>query len=276
MPAGLPLQILAPCFAEAEMLPRVFLRLLVIGRIAETIRQIGQSPNYINGIENGDSYPSMTNCYCKYYEVVYILFHTGMRISEFCGLTISDIDFEHHLINIDHQLQRSADMTLVIQETKTHAGTRKLPMTADVEQCFRAIIEDRPTPRIERMVDGRSGFLFLDKDCLPEVAMHWEHRFNHMVKRYNDIYRVQMPNITPHVCRHTYCSNQAKAGMNPKTLQYLMGHSDIGVTLNTYTHLGLEDATEELRRMEEAEAARREQEKLAGKTKDSQKLFKAV
>ncbi len=216
------------------------------------------------------------NCYCKYYEVVYILFHTGMRISEFCGLTISDIDFEHHLINIDHQLQRSADMTLVIQETKTHAGTRKLPMTADVEQCFRAIIEDRPTPRIERMVDGRSGFLFLDKDCLPEVAMHWEHRFNHMVKRYNDIYRVQMPNITPHVCRHTYCSNQAKAGMNPKTLQYLMGHSDIGVTLNTYTHLGLEDAAEELRRMEEAEAARREQEKLAGKTKDSQKLFKAI
>ena len=101
--------------------------------------------------------------------------------------------------------------------------------------------------------------------------------FNHpYLKRYNDIYRVQMPNITPHVCRHTYCSNQAKAGMNPKTLQYLMGHSDIGVTLNTYTHLGLEDAAEELHRMEEAENARREQEKLAGKTKDAQKLFKAV
>jgi len=216
------------------------------------------------------------NNYCKYYEVVYILFHTGMRISEFCGLTISDIDFEHHLINIDHQLQRCADMTLVIQETKTHAGTRKIPMTEDVEKCFRAIIEDRPTPKIERMVDGYSGFLFLDKNCLPEVAMHWEHRFNHMVKRYNDIYKVQMPNITPHVCRHTYCSNQAKAGMNPKTLQYLMDHSEIGVTLNTYTHLGLEDAAEELQRMEEAEAARREQDKLAGKAKDAQKLFKAV
>ena len=59
-------------------------------------------------------------------------------------------------------------------------------------------------------------------------------------------------------------------------MKYLMGHSDIGVTLNTYTHLGLEDAAEELRRMEEAEAARREQEKLAGKTKDAQKQFKAV
>ncbi len=149
-------------------------------------------------------------------------------------------------------------------------------MTADVEQCFSAIIEDRPTPKFERMVDGHSGFLFLDKDCLPEVVMHWENRFNRMVKRYNDIYRVQMPNITPHVCRNTYCSNQAKAGMNPKTLQYLMGHSDISVTLNTYTHFGLEDAAEELRRMEEAENARREQEKLIAKTQPIQRLSEAV
>ncbi len=41
----------------------------------------------------------------------------------------------------------------------------------------------------------------------------------------------------------------AKSGMNPKTLQYLMGHSDIGVTLNTYTHLGLDDAKEEVERI---------------------------
>lgn len=70
-----------------------------------------------------------------------------------------------------------------------------------------------------------------------------------------------MPNITPHVCLHTYCSNMAKSGMKPKTLQYLMGHSDIGVTLNTYTHLGLEDATDELKRIEELENVRKEMEK---------------
>lgn len=93
------------------------------------------------------------------------------------------------------------------------------------------------------------------------LSMRWQHRLNHMVKRYNDIYRVQMPNITPHVCRHTYCSNMAKSGMNPKTLQYLMGHSDIAVTLNVYTHIGLDDATEELRKLEEMENARRELEK---------------
>lgn len=108
------------------------------------------------------------------------------------------------------------------------------------------------------------------------VAMNWEHRFNHMVKRYNDIYRVQMPNITPHVCRHTYCSNMAKSGMNPKTLQYLMGHSDIGVTLNTYTHLGLEDAVDELKWVEELENARKEMEKINGEGTVSQRMFRAI
>ena len=216
------------------------------------------------------------NVYCKYYEAFYILFHTGMRISEFCGLTIKDIDLENNIINIDHQLQRLSDMTYLVQSTKTNAGTRKLPITEDVAYCFRAILEDRPTPEVEQFVDGYSGFLYLDKDGLPEVALHWEHRFRHAVNRYNEIYRVQMPKITPHICRHTYCSNMAKAGMNPKTLQYLMGHSDIGVTMNTYTHLGLEDAKEEMIRMEELNAARAELNKTTGEKPVTQKMFRAI
>lgn len=48
------------------------------------------------------------------------------------------------------------------------------------------------------------------------------------------------------------------------TLQYLMGHSDIRVTLNTYTHLGLEDAAEELKRVEELADVRKELEKVRG------------
>lgn len=197
------------------------------------------------------------NVYCKYYEVVYILFHTGMRISEFCGLTMRDIDLENKVVNIDHQLQRASDMRYIIQPTKTNAGTRRLPITDEVAECFQAILEDREKPAVERIIDGYSDFLFYDKDGMPLVAMHWEHRFKHMVTRYNDIFRIQLPSITPHVCRHTYCSNMARSGMNPKTLQYLMGHSEIGVTLNTYTHLGLEDAVNEIRKVEE-ERARRE------------------
>ena len=58
------------------------------------------------------------------------------------------------------------------------------------------IIEDRNAPKVEKSIDGYSGFLFYDDNGMPLVAMHWQHRFNHMVGRYNDIYRVQMPNIT--------------------------------------------------------------------------------
>ncbi len=216
------------------------------------------------------------NVYCKYYEAFYILFHTGMRISEFCGLTVRDIDLEKNVIDINHQLQRISTGEYIVETTKTNAGTRKLPITNDVADMFRAIIEDRPTDLPERMVDGYVGFLFRDKDGMPEVAMHWQHRFNHAVKRYNDIFRVQMPNITPHVCRHTYCSNMAKARMNPKTLQYLMGHSDIGVTMNVYTHLGLDDAKEEMIRMEELEQARKEVNKPEGTKEMKQSMFRAV
>lgn len=216
------------------------------------------------------------NCYCKYYEVVYILFHTGMRISEFCGLTLRDIDLKKRIVNIDHQLQRTSDMRYVIESTKTNAGTRKLPITEEVAKCFQAIIEDREPQQREKMIDGYAGFLFYDKNNNPLVAMHWEHRFNHMVQRYNDIYRIQIPNITPHVCRHTYCSNMAKSGMNPKTLQYLMGHSDIGVTLNTYTHLGLEDAEDELKRMEDLNNARNELDKNSRRNLITQKMFRVI
>ena len=71
-------------------------------------------------------------------------------------------------------------------------------------------------------------------------------------------------------------STKTNAGTNPKTLQYLMGHSDIGVTLNTYTYLGLEDAADELKRMEDLEVARKELETVKGEKPVSQKMFRAI
>ena len=187
--------------------------------------------------------------FCRYYEGIYILFHTGLRISEFAGLTRGNIDFEEHRIVVDHQLLRTSKMEYVIEDTKTENGTRMVPMTPEVEDCFRKIIDRRPMPKVEPTIDGYSGFLFLDKNEMPMVALHWEHYFKHIVEKYNSIYKEQMPKITPHVCRHTFCSNMAKSGMNPKTLQYIMGHGDISVTMNTYTHVGFEDAQAEVERV---------------------------
>lgn len=188
--------------------------------------------------------------YRKYYDGIYILFHTGLRISEFAGLTISDLDMKNKTIRIDHQLQRKSDGTKYIETTKTNAGTRMLPMEDDVYACFQRILANRKPSLVEPTIDGYSGFLFLDKDDRPSVAMHWEHYFKHAWQKYNSIYKEELPLITPHVCRHTYCTNKAKSGMNPKTLQYLMGHSEISVTMDTYTHLGLQDAWKELQRLQ--------------------------
>lgn len=185
----------------------------------------------------------------KYYDGIYILFNTGLRVSEFVGLTVNDIEFNKQRIKIDHQLQRTRNMEYEILTPKTEKGERYVPMKEDVADCFRRIIQNRKHPKIEPMIDGYSGFLFLDKNDMPMVALHWEKYFQHIRDKYNSIYKVQMPCITPHVCRHTFCSNMAKSGMNPKTLQYIMGHSDIGVTLNTYTHLQFEDALEEMKKV---------------------------
>ena len=58
--------------------------------------------------------------------------------------------------------------------------------------------------------------------------------------------------------------------MNLKTLQYLMGHSDISVTMNVYTHLGFDDAKDEMVRLEELNAARKEVKKVTGEKPVSQ------
>lgn len=187
--------------------------------------------------------------FSRYYEGIYILFKTGMRISEFCGLTIHDIDMDERTIDINHQLQRHSDMEYVIETTKTNAGKRVLPMSEDVYECFKTILKNRKAPKKEPKVGKYSGFLYLDKNEMPMVALHWQKYFEHICEKYNSIYKEEIPKITPHVCRHTYCTNMALAGMNPKTLQYLMGHSEIGVTLDVYTHTSFESARDELKKL---------------------------
>ncbi len=190
--------------------------------------------------------------YFKYYDGFLLLFRTGLRISEFCGLTVKDLDFDEEVINVDHQLQRSRNMKYYIESTKTTSGTRKIPMTEEVKELCQRIVANRNRPKREPIIDGYGGFLFFDKEGKPMVALHWEKYMQQAREKYNREHALQLPPITPHVCRHTFCSNMAREGINPKTLQYLMGHADIAVTMNVYTHLGLDDARVELARLKEA------------------------
>lgn len=88
--------------------------------------------------------------FCRYHDGIYILFHTGLRISEFCGLTLKDVEFEEMRIKVDHQLQRTSQMEYVIQQPKTESGIRYVPMTEEVASCFRRIIANRAAPKLNQ------------------------------------------------------------------------------------------------------------------------------
>jgi len=129
------------------------------------------------------------------------------------------------------------------------AVEKDVPMSDETYQCFTRIISMRNAPKVEPMIQGKAGFLFFDKNEKPLVALHWEKYFEHICEKYNKTFKIQLPKVTPHVCRHTYCTDMARKGMNPKNLQYLMGHADIATTLNVYTHLGFEDAKNDLKKL---------------------------
>ena len=68
---------------------------------------------------------------------------TGLRISELCGLTDTDIDFENRIINVDHQLLRSAETGYYIETPKTKSGIRQIPMSEKVYEAFNRVLKRR-------------------------------------------------------------------------------------------------------------------------------------
>ena len=188
-------------------------------------------------------------CGRKHYDEIVILLQTGLRVSELCGLIISDIDFKEHRICVERQLQKeqAKGCKVYIEEPKTESGKRFIPMTMEVEQAFRNVLGKRPTVPIEIMIDGYTGFVFLDREGKPAMASHFEDAMKRLVDKYNQNHSKPIE-ATPHVLRHTFCTNLKRACVPLKEAQYLMGHSDAGTTLNVYTDSGYEDAKEALKK----------------------------
>ena len=201
-----------------------------------------QEASFLSFVQNDKTYQ-------KYYDEIIILLGTGLRISELCGLTESDIDFEHKLINIDHQLLKVSGIGYHVETPKTKSGIRQIPMSTKVYEAFKRVLNDRG--RADKLiVGGYSNFLFLNRNGLPKVAINYDTMFRGLVKKYNKSHEEALPKVTtPHTLRHTFCTNLANAGMNPKALQYIMGHSNITMTLNYYAHATSDSAMAEMERL---------------------------
>ena len=183
--------------------------------------------------------------YQKYYDDVLILLKTGLRISELCGLTVQDLDFENHTLNINHQLLRNQE-GYYIETPKTKCGIRKVPMSEEAGKAFQRVLKRKKTGK-GIVIDGYRNFLFLNQKGMPMTACYYTSTLRNIVKKYNKYHDEPLPKITPHILRHTFCTRLAQKNMNPKNLQYIMGHSSIMITLNLYDHASQTGANMEMR-----------------------------
>ncbi len=203
------------------------------------------------------SFAKADETYSKNHDEILILLKTGLRISEFGGLTLPDLDFENRLINVDHQLLRDTESGYYIEMPKTKNGERQIPMVEEVYQAFKRVLANRKGGKCVE-IDGYSDFLFLNRKDYPKTSDDYYSMLKHLVKKYNKYHEEKLPHITPHILRHTFCTNYANAGMNPKALQYIMGHANINMTLNYYAQATFDSAVSELERLEK----RKQQERV--------------
>lgn len=122
--------------------------------------------------------------YAKYYDEVLILLETGLRVSELCGLTPADLNFEKRCVNVDHQLLRSTEDGYYIEAPKTDSGYRQVPMSAAAYEAFQRVLHRRKNGK-GVVVDGYKGFLFLNRDGLPKAAVHYDAMFQGLAKKFN-------------------------------------------------------------------------------------------
>lgn len=175
------------------------------------------------------------------YDMIYVLFWTGLRVSELCGLTLDDIDMDNRMVKVDKQLQ-CVNHVHVILPTKTTNGERIIPMTDGVYQCFERVIKNRyimgdiePACYDERG-NKYEGFVFLaTRSRKTIVRSHVEEYLQNCIKRFNNA-NIENPirKFEPHICRHTFATNMQY--LPPKTLQYILGHGNISTTMNNYVN----------------------------------------
>lgn len=174
--------------------------------------------------------------------VTEILIGTGLRISELLALTWKDIDFKNNKIIINKsvyygKLGGEAKERSHILSPKTATSNRVVPMSDVVHSVFKDMYDEQTLRGFCDMeIDGHKGFIFYTSGGKLLTRAYVNASYNFFVEKYNRIHPDErIPHLHPHIFRHTFVTRAIEAGIPPKTVSVLVGHSDISMTLKVYT-----------------------------------------
>lgn len=157
------------------------------------------------------------------YKVAYLIeMYLGLRIGEVLALRSTDINLQKNLISVNKTLTRDRNNKVIMgKATKTYAGIREVPIPS--------FIKNDIISQMRLAEKNKDKQLFLDTNgnyVRPTTA---NDKLRALLKK------LGIENISSHSLRHTYGTRCVEAGMRGVALQRLMGHTDISVTMNTYT-----------------------------------------
>lgn len=177
-----------------------------------------------------------------YYQ--YILFlQTGIRLGELIGLQWKDIDFINRTISVKRSMQWNPDIKdFMINLPKSLNGIRTIPMTQEAYDALKCVEEERKRSKLLRM--EYKDFVFLNKKGMPTKNVTYNGTLYRLAKK------AEIDHLSPHVFRHTFATRCIEAGMRPKTLQKILGHSTIHITMNLYVHVLEEEKVKEMEKFE--------------------------
>ena len=163
---------------------------------------------------------------CKYKNIYLIQMYMGLRVSEALAITTHDIDLQHKKININKTLTTDEIGGVIMgNKTKTYAGKRILPIP---DFLYPYIVEQMKVANDQVNNDEKLLFKPINQKYTRRENVNSE--LKRILKKYFNI-----TDISTHSLRHTFGTRCIESGMAPVVVQKLMGHKDIGVTLNTYT-----------------------------------------
>lgn len=186
------------------------------------------------------------------YPIFVVALGTGMRIGEILGLTWNCVDFKKENIRVEKTLVYlpgdGKTARYEFHRTKTVAGNRIIPMTKAVKDIL--ILQKDKREHIATVFSPRKGFedlVFTSKTNNPLNAANIKDAINYIVARINrenpDYF---FEHLTPHGLRHTFATNCIEKGMPPKTLQKIMGHTSLQMTMDLYCHVREETLRDEM------------------------------